>query len=140
VSGWLLDTNVVSELRKRERANANVLAWYAAVDGEALWLSVLVLGEIRRGIDSLRRRDDRSARALDRWMARLERQHGSRILPVDLAVALEWGRLDAAFGLSPIDGLLAATARVHRLTLATRNTKHVARTGVECFDPFAARG
>ena len=104
MSGWLLDTNVVSELRKRERANANVLAWYAAVDGEALWLSVLVLGEIRRGIDSLRRRDDRSARALDRWMVRLERQRGSHILAVDL------------------------------------NTKHVARTGVQCVDPFAPRG
>jgi hypothetical protein len=104
VSGWLLDTNVVSELRKRERANANVLAWYAAVDGEALWLSVLVLGEIRRGIESLRRRDERSARALDRWMVRLERQRGSHILAVDL------------------------------------NTKHVARTGVQCVDPFAPRG
>ncbi len=136
MSGWLLDTNVVSELRKRERADTNVLAWYAGVDGGSLWLSVLVLGEIRRGIETLRRRDERSARTLDRWVARLERQHGGRILPVDLPIALEWGRLDAAFGLSPVDGLLAATARVHRLTLATRNTKHVARTGVECLNPF----
>jgi predicted nucleic acid-binding protein len=139
LTGWLLDTNVVSELRKRERADANVRTWYSGVDAGSLWLSVLVLGEIRRGIESLRRRDERSARALDRWVARLERQHGSRILPVDLPIALEWGQLDAAFGLSPIDGLLAATARVHRLTLATRNTKHVVRTGVLCFDPFAAR-
>jgi toxin FitB len=135
----LLDTNVVSELRKRERADANVLSWYSGVDGGSLWLSVLVFGEIRRGIETLRRRDEPSARALDRWVARLERQHGSRILPVDLSIALEWGRLDAAFGLSPVDGLLAATARVHRLTLATRNTKHVARTGIECLDPFAPR-
>jgi len=108
LSGWLLDTNVVSELRKRERASANVLAWYEGVDGGSLWLSVLVLGEIRRGVENLRRRDPGSARALDRWAARLERQHGSRILPVDLAVAMEWGRIDAAFGLSPVDGLLAA--------------------------------
>jgi predicted nucleic acid-binding protein len=107
------------------------------VEGGSLWLSVLVLGEIRRGIETLKRRDERSARALDRWVARLERQHGSRILPLDLPIALEWGRLDATFGLSPVDGLLAATARVHRLTLATRNTKHVVRTGVECFNPFA---
>lgn len=98
-----------------------------------------MLGEIRRGIETLRRRDQRSARALDRWAARLERTHGSRILPVDLPVAREWGRIDAAFGLSPIDGLLAATARVHSLTLATRNMKHVARAGVECLDPFAPR-
>jgi predicted nucleic acid-binding protein len=137
LSGWLLDTNVVSELRKRERASANVLTWYEGVDGGSLWLSVLVLGEIRRGVENLRRRDPRSARALDRWAARLERQHGSRILPVDLAVAMEWGRLDAAFGLSPVDGLLAATARVHHLTLVTRNVKDVARSGVACLDPFA---
>ena len=136
MSGWLLDTNVVSELRKRERASANVLAWYEGVDGGSLWLSVLVLGEIRRGVENLRRRDPGSARALDRWAARLERQHGSRILPVDLAVAMEWGRIDAAFGLSPVDGLLAATARVHKLTLVTRNVKDVARSGVACLDPF----
>jgi len=137
VSGWLLDTNIVSELRKKERANANVRAWYEAIDAGAIWLSVLVVGEIRRGIETLRRRDERSARALDRWAGRLEREHDSRILPVDRAIALEWGRLDAAFGLSPIDGLLAATARVHGLTLATRNTKHVLRIGVRCVNPFA---
>jgi predicted nucleic acid-binding protein len=140
LSGWLLDTNVVSELRKRERADANVRAWFEAIDGGSVWLSVLVLGEIRRGIEALRRRDEKSARALDRWVARLEREHGSRVLPVDLPIALEWGRLNAAFGLSPVDGLLAATARVHRLALVTRNTKHVARTGIECLNPFAARG
>jgi toxin FitB len=110
VSGWLLDTNIVSELRKKERADANVRAWYEPIDAGALWLSVLVVGEIRRGIETLTRRDERSARALDRWATRLEREHGNRILPVDRAIALEWGRLDAAFGLSPIDGLLAATA------------------------------
>jgi len=137
VSGWLLDTNIVSELRKKERADANVRAWYEAIDAGAIWLSVLVVGEIRRGIETLRRRDERSARALDRWAGRLEREHDSRILPVDRAIALEWGRLDAAFGLSPIDGLLAATARVHGLTLATRNTKHVLRSGVRCVNPFA---
>ncbi len=137
MSGWLLDTNIVSELRKKERANANVRAWYEAIDAGAIWLSVLVVGEIRRGIETLRRRDERSARALDRWAGRLEREHDSRILPVDRAIALEWGRLDAAFGLSPIDGLLAATARVHGLTLATRNTKHVLRSGVRCVNPFA---
>ena len=136
MSGWLLDTNIVSELRKKERADANVRAWYEAIDARALWLSVLVVGEIRRGIETIRRRDERSARALDRWATRLEREHGSRILPVDRAIALEWGRLDAAVGLSPIDGLLAATARVHGLTLATRNTRHVLRSGVRCVNPF----
>lgn len=136
MSGWLLDTNIVSEIRKKERAHANVRAWYETIDARALWLSVLVIGEIRRGIEAIRRRDERSARALDRWATRLEREHDSRILPVDRAIALEWGRLDAAFDLSPIDGLLAATARVHRLTLATRNTRDVSRSGVRCVNPF----
>jgi predicted nucleic acid-binding protein len=136
LSGLLLDTNIVSELRKAERANANVVAWYASVPDRSLWLSVLVLGEIRRGIEALRRRDRKAALALDRWVVRLEREHGGRILSVDLAVAAEWGRLDAAFGLPPIDGLLAATARVHDLTLVTRNVRDVARTGIRCLNPF----
>jgi predicted nucleic acid-binding protein len=139
LTGLLLDTNVVSELRKRERADANVLAWFSGVDGGALWLSVLVIGEIRRGIEILRRRDARSARALDRWVARIEREHDGRILGVDLPVAREWGRLDAAFGLPPVDGLLAATARVHGLALATRNTKDFVRTGIACVNPFEPR-
>ena len=138
MSGWLLDTNIVSELRKKDRADANVRAWYEAIDAGGLWLSVLVVGEIRRGIETIRRRDKRSAHALDRWAARLEREHGNRILPVDRPIALEWGRLDAAFGLAPVDGLLAATAKVHGLTLATRNTRHVLRSGVRCVNPFAA--
>jgi predicted nucleic acid-binding protein len=139
LSGLLLDTNIVSELRKAGRANANVVAWYASVPDRSLWLSVLVLGEIRRGIEALRRRDRRAALALDRWVVRLEREHGGRILSVDLAVAAEWGRLDAAFGLPPIDGLLAATARVHDLTLVTRNVRDVARTGIRCLNPFDPR-
>jgi predicted nucleic acid-binding protein len=136
LSGLLLDTNVVSELRKGARADANVRAWYQGVEGSSLWLSVLVLGEIRRGIESRRRRDPKSARTLDRWAAKVERDHGDRVLAVDLAVAQEWGRLDAAFRLPPVDGLLAATARVHGLILVTRNTKDVARTGVACLNPF----
>lgn len=106
------------------------------MDESALFLSVLVVGEIRRGIERIRPRDEPSARALDRWLARLERAYAGRLLSVDHAVAVEWGRLDAAFGLPLVDGLLAATARVHGLVLVTRNTKDVARTGVETLDPF----
>jgi predicted nucleic acid-binding protein len=139
LSGLLLDTNVVSELRKGDRADVNVLAWYAGVPEQSVWLSVLVLGEIRRGIEALRRRDRRAALALDRWVAKVEHGHRGRVLSVDLAVAEEWGRLDAAHGQPPVDGLLAATARVHDLTLVTRNTHDVARTGVRCLDPFERR-
>jgi predicted nucleic acid-binding protein len=139
VSGFLLDTNVVSELRKRDRANARLRAWFETTREDAMFLSVLVLGEIRRGVERLRKRDVSSARALDRWIARLERGHADRILPVDQRIADEWGRLDAAHGLPAIDGLLAATASVHDLVLVTRNARDVARSGVAVLDPFADR-
>lgn len=136
--GLLLDTNVLSELRKGVRANPHVRAWLAKADDSALFSSVLVVGEIRRGIETLRRRDVASARALDRWLARVEQVYADRLLPVDRIVAEEWGRLDAAFGLATVDGLLAATARVHDLVLVTRNTKDVQRTGIKLFNPFQA--
>src|SRR5262249_8525943 len=102
--------------------------------------SVLVVGEVRRGIETIRRRDAESAKALDRWLARVMQEHQGRLLAVDRAVAEEWGHLDAAFGLSPIDGLLVATARVNGLTLVTRNPRDVARTGVSCLNPFESAG
>jgi predicted nucleic acid-binding protein len=138
VSGLLLDTNVLSELRKGARANPHVRAWFAKVDDADLFTSVLVVGEIRRGIETLRRRDAASARALDRWLARIENAYADRLLPVDRNVAEDWGRLDAAFGLPAVDGLLAATARIHGLGLVTRNVKDVRRTGIKVINPFEA--
>jgi predicted nucleic acid-binding protein len=136
VNGLLLDTNVLSELRKGGRADPHVRAWLTKAEDSSLFSSVLVVGEIRRGIETLRRRDAVSARALDRWLARLELAYADRLLPIDRAVAEEWGRLDAAFGLPVVDGLLAATARVHDLVLVTRNTKDVLRTGIRLLNPF----
>ena len=133
---FLLDTNILAELRKGDRANTRVAAWFASLDPEAIVLSVLTIGEIRRGIESLRRRDRRAAASLQRWLGRLVRDHGDRILSVDLAAAEEWGRLNVPDPLPVVDGLLAATAKVHRLTLATRNVKDVARTGVPLVNPF----
>ena len=138
MKGLLIDTNVLSELRKGPRANSRVRAWFAEVEESSLFSSVLCIGEIRRGVETLRRRDAVSARALDRWLARLEKAYADRLLPVDRAVAEEWGRLDAAFGLPAVDGLLAATACVHDLVLVTRNTKDVSRTGVDLLNPFDA--
>lgn len=132
----LLDTNVVSELRKGERSNANVRAWIASVDDDRIFLSVLVIGELRRGIESIRRRDAVQAHALERWLTRLTRQHGDRILPVDRRVADHWGRLSSARGASPVDTLMAATAHVHDMTLVTRNVRDMAWTGVELLNPF----
>ncbi len=133
---YLVDTNVLSELRKGARANENVRAWFARVEDQDLYLSVLVVGEIRRGIEVVRRRDPRHAASLERWLRGLVVDHGERLVPLDLAVAEEWGRLSAVRSVSVIDTLLAATARVHGLTLATRNLRDVAWTGVDCINPF----
>ena len=133
---YLVDINVVSELRKGLRGNENVRAWFARVADEELYLSVLVVGEIRRGVEAIRRRDPRHAAALEHWLRGLVVEHAERLLPLDLGVAEEWGRLSAVRSASVIDTLLAATARVHGLTLATRNVRDVAWTGVDCVNPF----
>jgi predicted nucleic acid-binding protein len=133
---FLVDTNIIAELRKGARTNARVRAWFAELDSDAIVLSVLTIGEIRRGIDNVRRRDAPAARALERWLQRLIADYQDRILPVDVAVAEEWGRLNVPDPIPVIDGLLAATARIHGLTLATRNTKDAARTGVQVVNPF----
>lgn len=133
---YLLDTNVVSELRKGERANPNVSSWFTGLTDEKIYLSVLTIGEIRRGVESVRRRDPDSAAVLDSWLARLSEAHRERILPIDRAIAEEWGRMNAPDPLPVVDGLLAATAKVVGLTLVTRNVADVERTGVELLDPF----
>lgn len=135
---YLLDTNVISELRKGERADTNVRAWFGELDDEEIYLSVLTIGEIRRGVESVRRRDPDSAAALDSWLARLGEAHRDRILPVDRAIAEEWGRMNVPDPLPVVDGLLAATAKVAGLTFATRNVADVEGSGVELMDPFAA--
>ena len=136
MKGFLIDTNVLSELRKGSRADINVRRWFEGIDENSIFLSVLVTGEIRRGIESIRKRDPRAASALERWLDNVMQAHSERVLPVDAATADEWGRLDARGSLPVIDGLLAATARVHDLTLVTRNVKDVVRTGVDVLDPF----
>jgi predicted nucleic acid-binding protein len=134
---FLVDTNVLSELRKGPRANARVLGWFRSVDDAALHLSVLVIGELRQGVERLRRRDPPAAAKLDRWLHELIERHADRTLPVDDAVADRWGRLNVPDPISAVDGLLAATALVHSLTLVTRNVRDVRRTGVRHLDPFA---
>ena len=134
---YLIDTNVISELRKGRRADPTVTAWFASLADEEVFLSILTLGEIRRGIESIRRRDGKAAAALDSWLGRISEIHRERVLSVDRAIAEEWGRMNVPDPLPVVDGLLAATARVHGLTLATRNAADIARTGVEYLDPFA---
>jgi toxin FitB len=138
VRGYLLDTNVASETRKGRRINANVLAWFESVNDDDLFLSVLVIGEIRKGIEQARSKDPAKARALEDWLAGLELRYGDRVLPITPPVANQWGRLSAIRPLSTVDGLLAATAMVHDLALVTRNVTDVAHTGVKLLNPFAA--
>ncbi len=135
---FLLDTNVIAEIRKGARANARVRSWFAALDPNAIVLSVVTIGEIRRGIENVRRRDSVAARSLERWLRGVLSDHHDRILAVDVPIAEEWGRLNVPNPLPVIDGLLAATAKVHGLTLATRNVKDVARAGVHVVNPFEA--
>jgi toxin FitB len=135
---YLVDTNVISELRKREKADPAVRAWFASVADEEIFLSVLTIGEIRQGVERIRRRDATAAAALDRWLDRVVDTHRDRLVPVDRLVAEEWGRMNVPDPLPVIDGLLAATAKVSGLTLATRNVSDVERTGVDLVDPFAS--
>ena len=136
MNGFLLDTNVVSEFRKRAEANPKVLAWLETVADEELFLSVLVLGELRKGVELARRKDRAKARALEKWLEGLQRHYADRILPVDEAASDQWGRLNAVRPISTVDGLMAATAMVRKMTLVTRNVEDVAHTGTAVLNPF----
>jgi predicted nucleic acid-binding protein len=134
---YLLDTCVLSELRK-PRANPGVVAWMEGVQPDEVFLSVLTLGEIRRGIELRRGKDPAAARALERWLNGLEAHHSDRILPITTAIADRWGRLSLKQPLPVTDGLITATALEHKLTVVTRNTDAFLRSGVNILDPFAA--
>jgi toxin FitB len=141
VSGFLLDTNVISELL-RAKPEARVTAWITATDQDLLYLSVLTIGEIRKGIASLK---DTSRRVrIQAWLdSDLTLRFAERILPIDRPVAERWGRLAGETlpkQLPVIDTLLAATALHHNLTLVTRNIKDVALTGVAVFNPWRTNG
>ena len=134
---YLIDTNVLSELRKGPRSDPSVAAWFSSISGDQVFLSVLVIGEIRGGIERIRRRDPKGARALESWLARLVSDYADRILPVDRDVAEEWGRLNVPKPVPVVDGLMAATARIFDLTLVTRNVRDISATGVAFIDPWA---
>jgi predicted nucleic acid-binding protein len=136
MKGYLLDTNVVSEARKGGRTDVHVAGWLESVDDDHLFLSVLVVGEIRKGIEQARSKDPGKARALEGWLAGLVQRYEERVLPITPAVADQWGRLSALRPLSTVDGLLAATAMVHELTLVTRNVVDIDHTGVTLLNPF----
>jgi hypothetical protein len=135
---YLIDTDVISELRKGKRADPSVTSWFDEVAEEDVYLSVLTLGEIRKGIESIRRRDPEAGGMLESWLSRVFEAHRDRILSIDRSIAEEWGRMNVPDPLPVVDGLLAATAKVTGLTIATHNSDDFERSGVSFVDPFSA--
>jgi len=133
---YLIDTNIISEVRKGERCDPNVSAWYASIADEDLFLSPLVLGEIRKGVELVRARDAGKAAALERWLREVETAFDGRVLGIDNAVSDQWGRIGAIRPVPVIDGLLAATALTNGLTLVTRDDRDVVGLGASILNPF----
>ena len=132
---FLIDTDVLSALRRRERSPAAV-RWVETQRTADLYLSVVTVGEIERGITQQQRHDPSFAQELAYWLDRVLAWYGDRILPVDSATARRWGRLSATHGHDSADLLIAATALEHGLTVVTRNVRHFQPTGVPIVSPF----
>ena len=136
---YLLDTVVLSEMRKRQ-ADPGVVGWLQSKAADTLFLSTVTIGEIERGIVRQRGQNLAFAEALVSWLDRMIELYGDRILPVDVAVARRWGRLSARIGHGGADLLIAATALEHGLTVVTRNVRDFIPTGVAIEDPFSETG
>jgi predicted nucleic acid-binding protein len=133
---YLLDTNIISEIRKRKRANPGVVDFFVSTDPDTVYLPVQVIGEIRSGIDGLRHRDPTQAAALETWLTFLLHEYSERILLFDIECALVWGRLIAGQSQNLIDKQIAAIALVHDLVVVTNNTKDFMPCDVKTFNPF----
>jgi predicted nucleic acid-binding protein len=135
---YLLDTNVISETRRR-RPDSHVLRWLRGVDPSTLYISVLTLGEIAKGIALRSTRDRSQGAALQQWLLATRTIYADRIVPIDAETAETWGHIAARRSLPVIDGLLAATALVRGMTLVTRNVGDIADTGVTVLDPWSVK-
>jgi predicted nucleic acid-binding protein len=133
---FLLDTNVLSELRKGLKCDAKVRAWAVSSRHAQHWISVLSLGEVRKGIELLRKKSPSQCPAFESWLIQLETTYDGCILTVTDAIADEWGRLQAKQTMPVVDSLIAATALVHKLTIVTRNTNDFAPSGANLLNPF----
>ncbi|MGH3932809.1 MAG: type II toxin-antitoxin system VapC family toxin [Pseudonocardiaceae bacterium] len=133
---YLLDTNILSETRKRNR-NPGVTEWISATAQDRMHVSVLTIGEIGHGITGLRERGDRrQASILEGWLDDVVQEFGKRIIPITLDIAREWGTQGRTQPVPMVDGLIAATAKVHGWTVVTRNVKDFGNTGVRVLNPF----
>jgi toxin FitB len=136
---YLVDTDVISEMRKGAKANPGVRAFFesASRDGIDLYLSVVSIGELRQGVERIRHRGDKEqADLLERWLRQVSRTYADAILPLDEDTAHVWGHLRVPNPENPLDKQIAATALIHDLTVVTRNTGHFAPTGVRLKNPF----
>lgn len=136
---YLIDTDVISEARKGEKANIGVREFFreAARDGSALYLSAITIGELRQGVEAIRHRGDASqATRLERWLDRVSNDFGEAILAFDAQTAHVWGRLRSPHAENPLDKQIAATALIHDLIVVTRNVAHYETTGVRLLNPF----
>jgi len=134
---YLLDTNVVSQTRKK-KPEAGVIAWLKSAPSAELYLSVLVIGELENWAALRRGKDPRAAKSLEDWIQEIRNRFSGRILPVDEEVAVIWGELNAIRPLPVIDSLIAATARVHGMTVVTGNEADMSGLGVVVINPFAS--
>jgi toxin FitB len=135
--GYLIDTNVLSEIRKGpQRAQTEVYQWWLGMKDQELFLSVMTLGEIRKGIDRLGSRDVSQTLALERWLDDVKQTFRERLIEISLSVAERWGRLQAVRSLPEVDALLAATALEYDLTLVTRNEADFFGLGIRILNPF----
>ncbi len=134
---YLIDTDILSALRKRQRA-PGLETWITAQRTSNLFISVVSIGEIERGIALKRVQDPDFAALLVAWLDRVLAIYGDRILPFDLGSSRRWGQLSAAIGNHGADLQIAATALEHGLTVVTRNVRHYAPSGVAIFDPFSS--
>ena len=137
MSGFLLDTNILSELRKENRCDAGVRKWFEEAASEELFVSVLVLGEIRQGIERIRLRDQTQARALEKWLGWISTEFADRLLPVNEKVADKWGHLGLQQPVPVFDAFLAATALAHDLVVVSRDEAGFRNTGVRVINPFS---
>ena len=137
MAGYLLDTNIISETRKT-RVHAGITTFLTNADEASLFLSVLTLGELRKGVKMKQKIDPVTANHLNSWVDGIETTFADRIIPIDSAIASLWGELSVGRSLPVIDTLIAATALVRGLILVTRNSKDIKATGVTFIDPFQA--
>jgi len=135
---YLLDTNVVSEIRRKQR-NEQVVSFLDSIHASRLFISVLTLGELRKGVEVKKRSDPAAAELLERWVDGLESSYVDRVLGVDLATARLWGELSADRTRPVIDTLLAATAIVRGMTFVTRNTSDVQGITLRVLNPWSAK-